>query len=89
MQLLDIDEIQATAILDMQLRRLAALERQRLQDEFAELEAEIAEYNAILASDDPAARDRPGRARRDRREVRRRPAHPARLRTTATCPWRT
>jgi len=51
MQLLDIDEIQATAILDMQLRRLAALERQRLQDEFARIEAEIAEYNAILASD--------------------------------------
>src|SRR6185369_882945 len=42
---------QATAILDMQLRRLAALERQRLQDEFARIEAEIAEYNAILASD--------------------------------------
>ena len=51
MQLLDIDEVQATAILDMQLRRLAALERQRLQDEFARIEAEIAEYNAILASE--------------------------------------
>ncbi|HEY7100532.1 MAG TPA: DNA gyrase subunit A [Mycobacteriales bacterium] len=51
MELLDIDELQATAILDMQLRRLAALERQRLQDEYARLEAEIAEYNAILASD--------------------------------------
>src|ERR687889_2867408 len=47
MELLDIDEVQATAILDMQLRRLAALERQRLQDEYARLEAEIAEYNAI------------------------------------------
>ena len=46
MELLDIDEVQATAILDMQLRRLAALERQRLQDEFARIEAEIAEYNA-------------------------------------------
>jgi DNA gyrase subunit A len=51
MELLDIDEIQATAILDMQLRRLAALERQRLIDEFAQIEAEIAEYNAILASE--------------------------------------
>ena len=79
MELLDIDELQATAILDMQLRRLAALERQRLQDEYARLEAEIAEYNAILASDDPAARDRPRGARRDHREVRRRPAHPAGL----------
>ena len=51
MQLLDIDEVQATAILDMQLRRLAALERQRLIDEYAELEARIAELNAILASE--------------------------------------
>jgi DNA gyrase subunit A len=51
MELLDIDEVQATAILDMQLRRLAALERQRLIDEYAELEARIAELNAILASE--------------------------------------
>src|SRR5947208_14086486 len=36
MSLLEIDEIQATAILDMQLRRLAALERQRLQSEYDE-----------------------------------------------------
>jgi DNA gyrase subunit A len=50
MGLLEIDEIQATAILDMQLRRLAALERQRLQSEYDELMAEIAEYEAILAS---------------------------------------
>jgi DNA gyrase subunit A len=51
MQLLDIDEVQATAILDMQLRRLAALERQRIVDEYAELEARITELNAILASE--------------------------------------
>jgi len=51
MQLLDIDEVQATAILDMQLRRLAALERQRIIDEYAELEARIAELSAILASE--------------------------------------
>ena len=50
MELLDIDEIQATAILDMQLRRLAALERQKILDEFAELTEKIAEYNAILES---------------------------------------
>jgi DNA gyrase subunit A len=49
-ELLNIDEVQANAILDMQLRRLAALERQRLLDEFAELETKIAEYNNILAS---------------------------------------
>ncbi|HVV77581.1 MAG TPA: DNA gyrase subunit A [Mycobacteriales bacterium] len=52
MELLDIDEVQATAILDMQLRRLAALERQKLQDEYDELMAEIKEYEAILASED-------------------------------------
>ncbi|HXA61882.1 MAG TPA: DNA gyrase subunit A [Streptosporangiaceae bacterium] len=50
MSLLDIDEIQAQAILDMQLRKLAALERQQIIDEFEKLRAEIAEYNAILAS---------------------------------------
>lgn len=52
MQLLDIDELQARAILDMQLRRLAALERQKIQDKHAELEAAIAEYNSILASEE-------------------------------------
>ncbi|WP_037574306.1 DNA gyrase subunit A [Phaeacidiphilus oryzae] len=50
MGLLQIDEIQATAILDMQLRRLAALERQRIMAEHDELQAKIDEYNAILAS---------------------------------------
>jgi DNA gyrase subunit A len=49
-ELLDIDEVQANAILDMQLRRLAALERQRLLDEFAELATKIADYSNILAS---------------------------------------
>ena len=50
MDLLEIDEIQARAILDMQLRRLAALERQALIDEYEQIMAEIAEYEAILAS---------------------------------------
>jgi DNA gyrase subunit A len=50
MDLLEIDEIQARAILDMQLRRLAALERQQLIDEYDELMAEIADYEGILAS---------------------------------------
>src|SRR5499433_771640 len=50
MGLLDIDEIQARAILDMQLRKLAALERQQLVDEYDELMTQIAEYEAILAS---------------------------------------
>ncbi|MEV4723193.1 DNA gyrase subunit A [Micromonospora humida] len=48
-RLLEIDEIQATAILDMQLRRLAALERQRILDDLAKLELEIADLKDILA----------------------------------------
>ncbi|NIJ14397.1 DNA gyrase subunit A [Saccharomonospora amisosensis] len=48
MQLLDVDEIQATAILDMQLRRLAALERQKIVDELADIENRIADLNDIL-----------------------------------------
>ncbi len=55
MQLLEIDDIQATAILDMQLRRLAALERQRIIDEHDEIAAQIEDYNDILA--------KPGRQR--------------------------
>ena len=51
MSLLEIDEIQAQAILDMQLRKLAALERQSIQDEYEHLMTQIAEYNAILASE--------------------------------------
>jgi len=50
-ELLEIDEIQANAILDMQLRRLAALERQRIVDRLAEIELEIADYEDILASE--------------------------------------
>ncbi|WP_308209130.1 DNA gyrase subunit A [Actinoallomurus purpureus] len=50
MRLLEIDEIQAQAILDMQLRKLAALERQQITDEYDKLMAEIADYNDILAS---------------------------------------
>jgi DNA gyrase subunit A len=49
MTLLDVDEIQATAILDMQLRRLAALERQRIIDELVKIEIEIADFKDILA----------------------------------------
>ena len=50
MKLLDVDEIQANAILDMQLRRIAALERQKINDEYDTLMAEIVELNAILIS---------------------------------------
>jgi DNA gyrase subunit A len=50
--LLDIDEIQARAILDMQLRKLAALERQELQNEYDKWMEKIDECNAILASEE-------------------------------------
>ncbi|MBB5633116.1 DNA gyrase subunit A [Cryobacterium mesophilum] len=47
-KLLTVDELQASAILNLQLRRLAALERQKIQDQAAELERLIAEYQDIL-----------------------------------------
>jgi DNA gyrase subunit A len=47
--LLDVDEVQANAILSLQLRRLAALERQRIIDQAMELERLIADYKDILA----------------------------------------
>ncbi|MGW9157678.1 MULTISPECIES: DNA gyrase subunit A [unclassified Microbacterium] len=50
-KLLDIDEIQAEAILQMQLRRLAALERQKIIDQANELEAQITDYKSILADE--------------------------------------
>ena len=51
MELLEIDELQATAILDMQLRRLAAMERQKIIDEYDDLMTKIADYEDILASE--------------------------------------
>ncbi|WP_377639313.1 DNA gyrase subunit A [Oryzobacter terrae] len=49
-ELLEIDELQAQAILDMQLRRLAALERQKIIDEHDELDAQIKDFEDILAT---------------------------------------
>jgi len=49
-ELLEIDEEQATAILDMQLRRLAALQRQRIIDDLAAIEITIADLEDILAN---------------------------------------
>ncbi|MFD1947043.1 DNA gyrase C-terminal beta-propeller domain-containing protein, partial [Nocardioides aestuarii] len=48
-ELLDVDELQANAILEMQLRRLAALERQKIIDDLAEIEIVIADLEDILA----------------------------------------
>jgi DNA gyrase subunit A len=50
MKLLEVDELQANAILDMQLRRIAALERQKIIDENDELMKEIKELKVILES---------------------------------------
>jgi DNA gyrase subunit A len=49
MALLSVDELQANAILNLQLRRLAALERQKIQEQAAELERLILEYQDILS----------------------------------------
>src|SRR6058998_1380822 len=48
---LEFTEIQAKAILEMQLQRLTSLERQKIEDELKELREKIAELNEILASD--------------------------------------
>ncbi len=50
-ELLEIDDVQAGEILNMQLRRLAALERQEILDRYEEFMRAIEEYNAILASE--------------------------------------
>jgi DNA gyrase subunit A len=50
-KLLTIDDIQAMAILNLQLRRLAALERQKIVDQANEIEQQIAEYKRILADE--------------------------------------
>jgi DNA gyrase subunit A len=49
MALLEVDEIQARAILNLQLRQLAALERQKIIDEYDALMIKIADYTDILA----------------------------------------
>jgi DNA gyrase subunit A len=48
---LEVDEVQANAILNLQLRRLAALERKKIEDDHAALESEISDLNSILASE--------------------------------------
>jgi len=50
MELLDVDEVQANAILSMQLRALAAMERQKIVDEYDGLMAKITDYRDILES---------------------------------------
>jgi len=71
-----LSEVQATAILDMQLRRLAALERAKLAEELEQLRALIAELDRILS--DPAVLD--ALLDRELREVKQRHANPRRSR---------
>lgn len=49
MERFGLDEVQAQAIIDMRLRALTGLEREKLENEYAELQKKIAEYKAILA----------------------------------------
>ena len=88
-ELLEIDELQANAILDMQLRRLAALERQKIIDQLAEIELEIADLRDILANV-PSASDRssPTSSPRSSRSTAT-SAVPRSSRPTATSRWRT
>ncbi|MDY3909428.1 MAG: DNA gyrase subunit A [Eubacterium sp.] len=49
MERFELDDVQAQSIIDMRLRALTGLEREKLENEFAELQKKIAEYRAILA----------------------------------------
>ncbi len=72
----NLSELQAQAILDMQLRRLAALERQKIEDEQRQILERIAYLEDLLANPQKileVIQDRPGRAGR---EIRRRAPHP-------------
>ena len=60
----EFSEVQATYVLDMPLRRLAALERQKVRDEYDETQVKIAELEAILGDDAEVAQRHQGRARR-------------------------
>jgi DNA gyrase subunit A len=49
MERFGLDDVQAQSIIDMRLRALTGLEREKLENEYAELQKKIAEYKAILA----------------------------------------
>ena len=52
MERFSLDEVQTQAILEMQLRRLQGLDREKLEAEYKELEEKIAYYNELLASEE-------------------------------------
>ena len=72
MQRFGLDEVQAQAILDMRLKALQGLDREKLQAEYDELEERIAYFNRILSDEGLLQSDSEGRAHRHRGEVRRR-----------------
>ncbi len=49
MERFELDDVQAQSIIDMRLRALTGLEREKLENEYAELQKKISEYKAILA----------------------------------------
>ena len=51
MERFGLDDIQAQAILDMRLKALQGLDREKLENEYKELEDRIAYYNRILSDD--------------------------------------
>ncbi len=73
-QQFDLSEIQAQAILDMQLRRLAALERQRLDEEYNDLLATITRLEDLLQNPQKIRAE----IKRETREVKRKHADPRR-----------
>ena len=88
MALLDIDEVQANAILDMQLRRLAALERQKIIDRLAELEPIIADLQGHPGQPERQRRSSATNSPRSSRSTATTGARRS-SRPTATCPTRT
>ncbi len=71
----DLTEIQARAILDLRLQRLTQLEAGKIQAEYDELQARIAELRAILGDESPRLRADPLRAARDPGQLRGRAPH--------------
>ena len=74
MESFDLTQVQAQAILDMQLRRLAALERQRLDEEYNDLLATIARLEDLLGNPQKIRNE----IKRETREVKRKHADPRR-----------
>src|SRR5690625_2516812 len=89
MEPLEADEIQANAILDLQLRRLAALERLKIQEEAEKIEALIAEYNHILATPPGSARSCPRSSTRSSTATGTSVGRRSSPVSTGTCRWRT